>query len=291
MVWKEVVDKAKELGERVSGKGPEVDFRHEIDEAVARGIPKPRAEKETFLDRVDQIEDEIRYTGCMDSKSKHWRGFEAAMNELFSDTEKERFLADAGTPIFRNIALTPATSAEYNKAKSYFGGKFGGETPSVGVIRDMAQNAKLLREVNARIFGDVSPHAASGVDLRAILATHPEMGADIGMAQMIKDQMIQSEQRFGREVAHKQEWERYKEDASGSLNEIFYKIPCQFLKNFGKNTIKIMKSKNMAEAFMGAVVSSSVDAAIGTAKVGFEGAKLAYGGAKTLALYLNKQLR
>jgi len=288
MVWKEALNTAKEISERAIGHGAEVDFRHEIDEAVDNGTPKPRAEKEAFIDRIDGVGNEARLSGVVDYRSKNWRDFEAALNELFEDNDRKTFAENSENPsFFRNVALGPVRPAEYNKANAYFRGKFNGEAPKHFVVNDMAANVKMMNALVGRIFGELSPVAGNNVDIKAILTAHPEIGADLGMVEKIKQELEKSEERFGREQLHKKEFEQFKEDAGGSLRDMFWGAPMEFLGKAAKTFGKILKNpsqKSIAEGFLsfsGAVMKFAGKELLSTAK-------LAYGGTKTTLLYLNK---
>ena len=288
MVWKEVLNTAKVTGERVIGRGAEVDFRHEISEAVNNGTPKPRAEKEVFLDRVDGVGNEARLSGAVDYRSKNWRDFEAAINELFEDSDKKTFAENSENPLlFRNVAIGPVSPTEYSRANAYFRGKFNGEAPRHFVVNDMAGNVKMMIALVGRIFGELSPFAGNNVDIKAILTAHPEIGADIGMAEKIKQELEKAEERFGREQLHKKVFEQFKEDAGDSLRDMFLGAPMEFLGKMAKTFGRILKNpsqKNVAEGFIsfsGAVMRFAAKELLGTAK-------LAYGGTKTTLLYFNK---
>ncbi len=288
MAWKEVLNTAKETGERIIGHGPEVDFRREINKEVAIGTPKPRAEKEAFLDRVDKVGDEARLSGAVDYKSKNWRDFEAALNELFDQNDRNTLREDSENPLFfRTIPLGPVSAVEYNRARSYYQGKFDGQSPKHYAINDTANNVKLINELANRIYVDLSPYATNIMDIKAVLTAHPEIGADIGKAMGVKEELEGAEERFSREILHKKEWEQYKKDAGESLKEMILDIPLGVLGKMTKETGKILKNpsqKNIGEAIAsltGAVITA-------TAKELLEAGKFLYGGTKTTLLWLNK---
>lgn len=288
MDWKEALNTGKEFGERAIGHGAEVDFRHEIDKAVDRGVPKPRAEKQAFLDRIEGVRDEARLSGAVDYRSENWRDFEAALNELFEDSDRKTFAENSEKPsIFRNVALGPVNPTEYRKADAYFKSKFKGESPRHFAVNDVAGNVKLMNILTGRIFSELSPLAGNSIDIKAILAAHLEIGADIGMVEKIKQELEKAEKRFAREQLHKKEFEQFKHDTGESLRIMFLAIPLRVLGEMGKGIGRFLKNPSQ-KGFADALTSTVSVVISAMAKELLEAGNILYGGTKTTLLYLNK---
>lgn len=195
-----IKEKLKDIGRTIIGKGPEVGFKNDAEKyANDNGVPLSEAKKVLFDEAMAHTRNEINYRGCIDSNSKEYRRFQAALNETFSPAELAKFRADSSGPLFSPIIPAPvATDPEKKKMENYYKGKFDGRNPSLAEITMTADNTKGINKLFERL--SIDPNFSAATDLNSLMAAHPELGADIGKLMGLKDQVERIEKKFGESV-------------------------------------------------------------------------------------------
>ena len=80
--WDKIKTAAKETGEKVIGRGPEVKFRHEAqDYADKNGVSIEAAQKNIMAGYFDAFNRKRAVAGTIDYESVEWRAISAAVNE------------------------------------------------------------------------------------------------------------------------------------------------------------------------------------------------------------------
>jgi hypothetical protein len=293
MVWQEVGKFLKETGEKVIGRGPEVKFRNDVEEFVARhGVSVEEAEKRVFGNYLGGVETEIRMRGCIDSHSKEWRSFEASLNELLSSDERAKLERDANNPrVFRALRAAPVTGTDYARMERYFKGKFAKQSPGYELVRRSAEDTKILDGLGRRVDRDLTPFAASPDKLSVILAARPEISADMGRMIQAKREMEKIERGFGAEVRFKEEWEKDKEKMRELVWTRLGKGVKEFFKEVWGGGAEAVSAAGKVEKVPGAVVRLSKALIKGFGKAVMGVAELTYLLGKDAVLYLHKELK
>jgi hypothetical protein len=226
-------EKIKDLGRQLKGEGPEVKFKNTVAQYErAHGVSHEAAEKAVFIDRFNAVQHELTYTRAIDKET--YRAFVAGLNEVLGKNGVADMKRDATDPaIYRALHVPPATPAEFNQALTYFKSKFENRAPNAAVVKDCAENKKIIDALHARFMGD--PALAGAGDLEALIATHPELGADLGKILSAKELSDMHERRFGDGIHFNKSMETLKETAKESLTTMFWKAPSDYIKAISKN--------------------------------------------------------
>lgn len=225
-------EKIKDIKRHLTGEGPEVKFKNAVAQyESANGVSREAAEKAVFLDRFNAVQHELTYTGSLNEEV--YRSFVAGMNEVFGKDGVMDMKRDAVDPtIYRALHIPPVSAAEFNRAADYFKGKFENKTPNAAVVRDCAENKKIIEALHARVAGD--PALAAAADLEALIAAHPELGADLGKIMSAKELSDMHERRFGTSVHFNKSIETLKKTARESLATMAWKAPSDYMKAIAK---------------------------------------------------------
>ena len=122
--WDKIKTGAKEVGEKVIGRGPEVKFRHEAQEyADTKGVSIEAAQKSIMGSYFDALNRKRAVSGAIDYESKEWRAISAAVNETMGAEGIEELKKTADNPAYpcpKVILSTPAFKAAYSSQESYY---------------------------------------------------------------------------------------------------------------------------------------------------------------------------
>jgi hypothetical protein len=226
-------EKIKDIGRRLTGEGPEVKFNNTVSEyEKTHGASHEAAEKAVFMDRFNAVQHELAYTRTINDKT--YREFVAGLNEVFGKNgvvDMKRDAADSA--IYRALMLAPASLAEFNQTASYFKAKFENKVPNAAVVKDCAENKKIIEALHERFAGD--PALAGAGDLEALIAAHPELGADLGKILSTKEMSDMHERKFENGIRFNSSMETLKKTAKESLATMFWKAPTDYLKTVTKS--------------------------------------------------------
>ena len=231
MVWQEAKKFVKETGEKIIGHGPEVKFRNEVDElAKKRGVSREVAEKTIFSSYLGNLEKETKLKGNIDYKSKNWRLFEAALNEIFTPEQLEKFSKNSNDPkIFKTIPGFAVNKADYKKMESYYKANFNGQSPDYTITLDSAENAKMIDKVSNRLDKKLNPLIGNRTSLEMLTIINPEIGADIGKMLLAKEQLEKHENMFGKQIKFEKNMEAFKGDSKKALVNMMWSAPTEWL--------------------------------------------------------------
>ena len=256
---------AKETGEKIIGRGPEVRFRNEVGEyAKNNGTTPEVAQKIIFDNYLRNMRDEARLKGSIDYSSREWRDFEAAMNECFDGTDKARFQEDADdSSIYRRMPTAPTTPSAYSRSKNYYKGKYDGKDPGHAVVMDTAQTTHLIEALGNRFSGDLGPLLGSPDTIKDLMATNPELGADLGKLLQSKGLLEKHESKFKRQLNFEHSIDKFKGDTKDAIINIFGKGLLRWAKVMGKSAIRpsmgnIMKMTGETLRLMGLTVGAGL---------------------------------
>lgn len=231
-----VKQELKDFGRRMIFQGAEVEFQKKVREREKIGISRDEAEKTIFTESMNSALDELRLTGPLAPESKAFREFRAGLGEVFGKETINQFREDAEDPVkWRALALPPVTPRQLADVKGYFSRRHEGKTPEFPILNDTAINTKLIAECLRRVLAD--PELATPQDLKTIIDSHPELGADLGKILLAKSAVERHERRFGRGVDFENAAEKWKEDARETAIEMLFRAPFNFVKAFGKSLI------------------------------------------------------
>lgn len=223
----------KNLGRKMTGEAAEVKFNKTVDKyEKTHGVSHEAAEKAIFLDRFNAVQHELTYTRAIDKDT--YRDFVAGLNEIFGKNGVADLKRDGADPaIYRALLLPPASLAEFNQTASYFKTKFENKVPNAAVVKDCAENKKIIDALHTRFMGD--PALAGAGDLEALIAAHPELGADLGKILSAKELSDLHERRFEGDLRFDGSMEKLKATAKESFATMFWKAPSEYLKAVGKS--------------------------------------------------------
>ena len=225
-------EKLKDLGRRMTGEGAEVRFKNDVAKyESAHGVSHEAAEKAVFMDRFNAVQHELVYTRKIEEET--YRAFVAGLSEVFGRNGVDGMKRDAADPaIYRALHLAPVSPAEFNQTLNYFKSKFDQKAPNAAVVRDCAENKKTIEALHARFMGD--PALAGAGNLEALIAAHPELGADLGKVLSAKELSDMHERRFGTGIRFKESMEKLKTTGKESLATMFWKAPAEYVKAITK---------------------------------------------------------
>lgn len=224
-------------GEKIVGKDPDSEFKNRTEEYAAdNGVSIDEAQKAIFQEALQDIQDEMKFSGAIDPKSKNFRLFEAAMNGSFSPAEMATFQADAANPmIFSGLSGTPVTTAEYKLSERHYKNKFDGKDPGMAVVRDTAQGNKALKELMARFMSD--PALGTPFNLSKIISLRPDLGADLAKILEMKKQLDDHESKFEGKVSFEKSLKGFKGDAKEVLTKKIWGDLSEWLHAVGRSAL------------------------------------------------------
>lgn len=226
-------EKIKDIGRRLTGEGPEVKFKSTVDQYErSHRVSHEAAQKAVFMERLNAVQHELTYTRAINEDT--YRAFVAGLNEVFGKDGVVDMKRDAADPmIYRALMLPPASLAEFNQSASYFKTKFANKVPNAAVIKDCAENKKIIEALHARFAGD--PALAGASDLEALIAAHPELGADLGKILSAKEMSDMHERKFESGLHFKKSMEAFGNTTKESLGTMIWKAPAEFWKTVNKS--------------------------------------------------------
>ncbi|MBI4098817.1 MAG: hypothetical protein HY437_02190 [Candidatus Magasanikbacteria bacterium] len=194
-------------------------FRSEVAEyAAAHGVNKDEAEKTVFVQRIQALRKEIRYEGFFSQKLEHMPRFEGALKEVLDEKERQRMIADAGdATVCRSLTLPELTPKEYQSMKKRMSGA------SHHVILDAAENARMIPALLERFAQD--PRLAAPENLRALLATHRDLSADLGRALLAMDTIMRHEMNADAQLNFERTMKEALETTAQSIADFFWRAP------------------------------------------------------------------
>lgn len=268
-------EKIKDIGRQLTGEGPEVKFKSTVDQYErSHGVSHEAAEKAVFMDRFNAVQHELTYTRSINKET--YRALVAGMNEVFGKDGVFDMKRDAADPaIYRVLTLAPASLAEFNQTASYFKTKFENKVPNAAVIKDCAENKKIIEALHTRFSGD--PLLAGTSDLEALMGAHPELGADLGKILLTKELSDMHEQKFENGLRFKSSIETLGNTAKESLGTMIWKAPNEWWKT-------VNKSKQTGFGFAAESVGATAKLLY---KEGRAGTKLLMEMAKTAKAYID----
>lgn len=226
----------KNWGEKIVGKDPDSEFKNRYEKYAADHlVPIDEAQKAIFEDVLQEIQDEMKFNGAIDPKSKNFRLFEAAMRGVFSPAELAKFEADAATPIFRGVTGAPVTTVEYKRSERHYKNKFDGESPGMSVVRDTAESNKALKELMTRFLSD--PNLTTFPDLNTVMSTYPDLGADLAKILEMKKQLVAHESKFESQLSFDKSLKSFKGDAKEVLTKKMWGDTGEWLKAVGNSAL------------------------------------------------------
>ncbi|KKU42035.1 MAG: hypothetical protein UX58_C0004G0094 [Candidatus Wolfebacteria bacterium GW2011_GWB2_46_69] len=260
----------------MTGEGPEVIFKQEVARYEAmHGVSHEAAEKALFLDRFNALQHELTYNRAISDETH--RAFVASLNEVFGKNGVADMKRDSATPIYRALLLSPASLAEFNQTANYFKTKFENKVPGVAVVKDCAENKKIIEALSTRFMGD--PSLAGVGDLEALIAAHPELGADLGKILSAKELSDMHERRFEAGIRFNRSMETLGNTARESLGTMVWKAPSEWWKVVGKSGEKL----NFEYCAKTTIATAKL-----LHKEGKAGTKLLVEAAKTAKAYIDK---
>ena len=273
-------EKIKDVGRRIIGQGPEVDFKNRVNEyATLNGVAPEEAQKAILGADMQSVQDEIGLEGALDRESKTFRQFQAALNEIFTQMEQQQFKIDSSTSAFTPlpVSATKANRPELNRSANYYRKKFDGKIPPVPVVRDTAELTKTINALFDR-FGSSSAIGGTG-DLNSIMVANPELGADLGKLLLLKQQLEQHEKMFSKGC----NFEKSMQDLKNNSRELITKGIWQDTYDWLRVAPKALCHPNLS-GFMTAFNATSKF----FLKTAWRGSKLLGHVAKTTADYIRK---
>lgn len=276
-------EQIKNVGRQLIGQGREVKFAKAVEEfETTKGVSREEAEKAIFIERIKTVQDRIKFSGTLGADVEELKELEAAMNEIFKGDGLERLKeSSADSAIFRTLSLPPIALKNVKDAESYFKSKFDKKAPAEVVLKDYAQNGQLIEALLKRFSGD--PSLRSGTDsLEAIIAAHPELGADLGKILEARRLMARHEKCFKKDLNFDATLESFKKTARETLTEMLWKAPVDSMS-------AIMKS--MSSGSFGSCIETFFKETIKfSAREVWAGTKLLAGSAKMVGSVVKNKL-
>jgi hypothetical protein len=237
-MWDEAKEFGSDVARRLIGRGGEVDFKKESEElAASSGVSIEEARSTLFMDRLSDVQDELRLRGSFDLDGEVLGRFSSGMQETLGRTSIDRIRQDAErAPPYRPLVARSIDPKVTRATEGRFRSQFDGQVPSFLVVRDYATSLDAVQQLFKRIDRDV---AGSGTrDVAQLTSTSPEVGADFGKALQELDHLRAHERRFG--AAHRFDIEvaELKETTRRELAAMLWRAPMQWIG-------KMLKSKGV----------------------------------------------
>jgi len=164
----------------------------------------------------------------LDPKGEELKKLEAGFKfVLSSEAQKELENDPSGNPDFRPIPISPASPNQVLKTTDYFEKKFDGEVPPADAIVEYCQTQRKMQLIIDRLKNemtalsldvyDINTSSFISGNLEQALKDFPEIAADIGMLQSLRQFAERIENQFARRIA----WEQTKQSNIEALKNIF----------------------------------------------------------------------
>ena len=234
-----------EAAEKLVGRGPEVQYRKDVEAHVNSGQTQEQAERRVFSDYLMAVTSETHKDGSLDYESPAFRALLASTNEMFERADIKKFKQDAGdTSKLRRLHTIVPSTRQVDKMRKYFKKKTKGEGPNNTVLTESVRELETLEEIAFRLNSDISSsmsHLGPADEIRA----RAEYGADIGRILLAKENLERHENKAQREQTFIEANERWKDEAKKSLTVMMWDAPTKWLKKtvggmltFGKNPLR-----------------------------------------------------
>lgn len=278
-MFREAKEKIIEAGKKMMGTDSASEFEKEALAYEKRyGAAPEAAKKKIFMDYLNLLDGEISLSGCVDSDSDILKKFAGGLETIFDKKDLENFKVDSSSAHFRSLPITPLSGRDAGNMEFYYKSKFGGEVPSSSVIRESAENTKIIQGLIRRFRSD--PGIMMSGDLERSLLLRRDLGADIGKILLAKENLRMHEHNFGKEIDFEKAMDELNKETRKSGKNMVVDTPGKFFKKVGKN---LSPNFNSAKN----VFSASVKA---TGEELWAGTKIAAKAGKAAARYIDKKL-
>lgn len=283
-------EKLEDTGKKLIGRGAEVAFKNDAENyASTHGLPVWQAEKAVLLNIGRALQSEISSQGTVDLDSKNFRNFQAGLRQIADGQNMaELFKINKIDAKFRTIPPPTISRSDEFNAENYYRRKFNGKSPNHAIVIESVRTAKNIDQLLARFSSDPRVIGHKGKLDSLILASAPELGADIQKLFSEKRRLEKIERHFGRELVHEKQMDNFKKTVRESIANMLWTAPANFIKDVFRADRSSGDFGSQLLKFTGRFMFASGKFAL---REGWEGAKLAGSAAKTLAAYLNKELR
>lgn len=222
--WDKIKTVAKETGEKVIGRGPEVKFRHEAQEyAKKNSVSVEIAQKAVLEKYFGDLSTRVSITRSVEYDSKEWRAIVAAVNETLGPRGIEDLIKTANDPRYPGTKwpMTPASSRQaYAGQENYFKKKFEGRAPDYAVLKDNAENMNTFVKYGVNLEGLLSTYGGHAASLDKVLAANPKIKAEFGRLFQLKALMEKHEDRFKKDMNFEKTWNASKVELQKSVKEM-----------------------------------------------------------------------
>ena len=222
--WDKIKTAAKEVGEKVIGRGPEVKYRHEAqDYSDKNGVSIEIAQKTILARYFDAVERKAAVTRAIDYDSSEWRAVAAAVKETMGDKGIDGLKKTADDPRYpcRPVVLSPAEfKRSYSAQEGYYKSKYEKRAPDYAVLKDCAENAAMFANYSKDFRSFVSSFSGNAASLEALLARNPKMKAEFGRLFQLKGLAEKHEDRFKKDMNFEKTWNASKVELQKSVKEM-----------------------------------------------------------------------
>jgi hypothetical protein len=198
--WDKIETAAKETGEKIIGRGPEVKFRHEaLDYAAKNGVSLEVAQKNIMVNYFDALNRKRSVAGVIDYESAEWRAISAAVNETMGADGIEELKKTADNPLYPcpKVTLTPPEfRRNYSSQENYYKRKFENSAPSYAVLSDCSENAAMFNRYGGDVESFIRGAAANSDSLEILFNANPNLKAEFGRMFQLKELLEKHEDRF-----------------------------------------------------------------------------------------------
>lgn len=239
---------AGDVGDRIIGKGRQVDFRQEVRSLVERGMSEGEAKKQAFLDRLNGLNYEAS-SGVIDLNTDNYRNLIAGMKEIYTQTQIKDLEQNVFGSSFRSILTTPADARKVGKMRDYLDSKYGKEnTKRVPSLNRYALDGANATEMILLLSGRLNMEAAASPDdLDSLLMANPEFAADLSKLMAAKKMLESHEKGAKRQIDAYEARHRLKETTKKAFDDIAWSGLAKFMKSM----IGVTRGKkDLASGFM-----------------------------------------
>jgi hypothetical protein len=230
-----------ELGERVIGRGKEVDFRKQVERiAASRGLSREQAQKEALDFYIQAVNTEAT-SGFPRGEKANLSMIEAGLIETIGRAAVKALTKDESAQAdLRAISLPVAPSrgemdnarkaltANMKAPKLDAGSQAAFERRIEPSVQDAAMDVIVIRELTDRMHADMG---ATGDNVEDMLASRPEFRADMHAMLHAKKLLDTHEHYFKMIGSHKRAIESLKTNALEAINNILGKGIVEWGKN------------------------------------------------------------
>ena len=247
------MEKVKDLGQTIMGKGREVEFKNEVEKyADANSVSTEKAKSILLQERLKLVKDDIDMKGALSSDSVE--DFTAALKEMFSREDIEDFKKNADNPaVFTTIPSTPVSVTEISKMEKDFKNRFDKKAPKTRVIKDAAEKTKEMYQLLERFGTDHRVTASS--DIESIIRSNPELAADLGKFLQTREGVDKHDRKFGSELEFEKSWDNAKKNGEESIKRITLSAKTNLVNSTVKECLRVFKSGQRFSAAMNMATS------------------------------------